>query len=75
MVHCVSLTVLRLSLVFGEVSCGPLGGGKDPAHPECPVFEVNVLPLQAQELTLPQPRRDGQDLEGFKPITAGRLKQ
>ena len=35
--------------------------------------KVDVLPLQAQELPLPQPRRNGQDVKGRKAVIAGGL--
>ena len=38
-------------------------------------LETNVLPLQAQQLTLSQPRGNGQYVEVFEPFVVRRLEQ
>src|SRR5919107_187938 len=45
-----------------------LRGGQRASHLQRSGLKVYVLPLEAEQLTLPQPGVDGKDVEGFEPV-------
>ena len=69
----VRLTLRRLFVVFGSPKKPTLlpARAERAAHAEHAVFEIYVVPPEGQELALPQAGGDGQDVEGFEPVTAG----
>src|SRR5215208_2447587 len=46
-----------------------------PSHPYGGVLQINVRPLEAEQLTTPHASIDGEHVEGFKPVSLRRLKQ
>src|SRR5205807_10060517 len=48
---------------------------KRVAHVKRGPCKVHILPLETQQFTLPQPRRDGKDVERLKPVTFGGLEE
>ena len=45
-----------------------LRGGKGAPHLQSPDLKVNVIPFEPQQLSLPQPGGNGQDVEGFEAV-------
>src|SRR5215211_31887 len=52
-----------------------LRGGQRSPHLQRPDLKVNVAPLEAEQLALPQPSVDGKDVEGFEPVVPHGLEQ
>ena len=52
-----------------------LRGGKGAPHLQSPDLEVNVIPFEPQQLSLPEPGGNGQDVESFKAVALRGLKQ
>src|SRR5215210_5297445 len=44
-------------------------------HLQSSGFKVNVTPLEAEQLSLPQPGVDGEDVEGLEPVVPHCLEQ
>ena len=45
-----------------------LRGGKGAPQLQSPDLKVNVIPFEPQQLSLPQPGGNGQDVEGFEAV-------
>ena len=45
-----------------------LRGGQGAPHLQSPGLKVNVVPLEPEQLSLPQPGGNGQDVEGFEAV-------
>src|SRR5215208_464552 len=52
-----------------------LRSGQRAPHLQRSGLKVNVAPLEAEQLALPQPGVDGEDVEGFEPVAPHGLEQ
>ena len=52
-----------------------VGACQRPAHLYGGVLQINVRPLEAEQLTTPHAGVDGEHVEGFEPVSLRRLKQ
>ena len=61
----------RLPLVFDAERIGPPHrGGKGPPHLQSPDLKINVIPLESQQLSLPEAGGNGQDVESFEAVAS-----
>src|SRR5215213_902025 len=49
--------------------------GQRAPHLQRPCLKVNVAPLEAKQLALPEPGVNGEDVEGFEPVVPHGLEQ
>ncbi len=64
--------LLRLRLpedVAGTFAC------ERPSHPYSGIFEVNVRPLESEQLSTPHTGVNCEHVQGFEPVATGRLKE
>ena len=64
--------LLRLDLTEKDA---PLTHGDRPSHAHAGVLEIQVLPLEGEQLPLAHPRVDGEHVEGLEPVAAGRAEK
>ena len=65
--------VLRLWLSECEAA-SIVGARERPAHPHGGVLQINVPPLEAEQLPTPHASMDGEHVEGFEPVSSCRFQ-
>src|SRR3712207_3028370 len=59
----------------GDQLGASLRRGQGAPYLKRPGFEVDVVPLEPEQLALPEPGVDGEHVEGFEAVSAGRVEQ
>ena len=63
------------ALRFGSGQPGPsLYRDQSAPYLQRPGFEVDVVPLEPEQFTLSEPGVDGEYVEGFEAVSAGRVE-